>query len=1152
MTDFVHLHVHTEYSLLDGACRIGELCRKAASYGMKALAITDHGVMYGVVDFYEACKEAGIKPVLGCEVYTAPRSRFDRDPMIDAEQGHLILLAENDEGYHNLIKIVSASFTEGFYYKPRVDRELLRKYSKGLIACSACIKGDVAGYLLSGDYEGAKKCALEYSEIFGPDNFFLELQSNGLQEQITVNSGLIRISRETGLPLVATNDVHYLDPDDAQMQDVLMCIQTGKKLSDENRMKFSTNTVYLRSREEMNDLFGKIPEALENTCRIADRCNVEISFGRPVLPVFEIPGGLSAEEYLRKLSYEGAYERYGSDPGSEVIKRLEYELGIISRMGYCEYYLIVWDFIKYAKDNGIKVGPGRGSGAGSIAAYCLKITNIDPLKFNLAFERFLNPERVSMPDFDVDFSDEHRKDVIDYVIRKYGEDRVAQIVTFGTLAARAAIRDVGRVMDVPYAKVDAVAKMIPMAQGPAKMSVNQVLESDPEFKKLYDSDPEIRAMIDTASKIEGMPRNCSTHAAGVVLTKRPVTDYVPVHKSGDIVATQFPMAVLEKIGLLKIDFLGLRTLSVIQDAQEMILKNHGVNIDFDQLPLNDPKVFATIQKGQTAGIFQLESKGMTKFMTELKPDSLEDIIAGIALYRPGPIDQIPKYIENKKAPGSITYDDEKLKPILDVTYGCMVYQEQVMQIFRDLAGYTMGASDLVRRAMAKKKHDVMAKEREKFIDGARQHGVPESAAVKIFDRMAEFASYAFNKAHAACYAVVAYETAFLKTYYPSEFMAGIMNSFVSWPERVAVYINECRQMKIKILPPDVNEGEVRFTVSGSGIVYALGAIKNVGIKSVEQLCAVRSEGGKFRSFYDFCVRTANTDINKRTVESLIKAGAFDSFGHSRRALLFSYEELMDNASASVRSRAQGQLSLFDSSDEDNINKGVVKSLSEFDTGELLAMEKSVLGLYLTGHPLQPYFQNINRMCTLNSADLLSAGDEAGPENDARIADGTDVVIAGIITTIKKKTTKNGSVMAFLNVEDLFGSFEVILFPKTYEKFGKLISQDMIAVFRGKVNIREDDEPNIYCSTVSPIESFKTENDKGPGSREDRSFYVKQSKLGAVKAFCNFFTPGNNGGKTERISIFSVDDNGFRSETPVFNADIMFDREIRAELESIIN
>ncbi len=1115
---------------------------------MKALAITDHGVMYGVVDFYEECLKNGIKPLIGCEVYTAPRSRFDKDPVIDSNYGHLILLAETNEGYHNLIKIVSASFTDGFYYKPRVDKELLKKYSKGLIACSACLKGDIPQLILSGDIDGAVKCASGYSEIFGDGNFFLELQSNGLQEQLIVNNALIRISAMTGIPLVATNDVHYVDQEDYQTQDVLMCIQTGKKLSDENRMKFSTNSVYLRSREEMNDLFNKVPEALENTCRIADRCSVELQFGRPVLPVFEIPGGLTAEQYLRKLSESGAKERYGEDPSDEVKERLDYELSIISRMGYCEYYLIVWDFIKFAKDSGIMVGPGRGSGAGSITAYCLKITNIDPLRYNLAFERFLNPERVSMPDFDVDFSDEHRKDVIDYVIRKYGEERVAQIVTFGTMAARASIRDVGRVMDVPYAKVDAVAKMIPMYQNNAKVSLKQALESNPELKRMYESDPEISQLIDTAAKLEGMPRNCSTHAAGVVLTEKPVTDYVPVHKSGDTVATQFPMAILEKIGLLKIDFLGLRTLSVIQDACALIRKNHGVSIDFDSMEMNDPKVFSLISSGQTSGVFQLESAGMTRFMTELKPDSIEDIIAGIALYRPGPMDQIPIYIKNKNDPSRIVYDTPELKPILEITYGCIVYQEQVMQIFRDLAGYTMGASDIVRRAMAKKKHDVMDKERGKFIDGAKKRGISEQTAVNIFERMTDFASYAFNKAHAACYAVVAYETAYLKTYYPAEFMAGMMNSLVNWPERVAVYINECRQMKIKILPPDINAGSVGFDVENGNIIYALGAIKNVGIRSVEQLVKIREEGGAFRSFYDFCVRSVDTDINKRTVESFIKAGVFDSFGHSRRALLFSYEGIIDSVSASVKAHARGQLTLFDDQPDERADQEAVRQLSEFETGELLNMEKSVLGLYLSGHPLQPYFQSISRICTLNSADMLGAGDI---EQSDKIADGTEVVIAGIITSIKKKTTKSNSMMAFLTVEDLFGSFEVVMFPKTYEKYGKLISQEMIAVFNGRVNIREDDDPNIYCSSVTPIDSYKVQNDKGFDHPDECRFYISDGKIDAIKAFCTYLggDAAVNTRKTE-IRFYRVDNAGTKDGALLFSAHVPYSKWVKDAIEYI--
>ncbi len=1144
MADFVHLHVHTEYSLLDGACRIGELCRRAKELGMSALAVTDHGVMYGAVDFYEACLKEGIKPILGCEVYTSYGSRFGRDPVLDGKYGHLILLAETDEGYHNLIKIVSAAFTDGYYYKPRVDRELLARYSKGLIALSACLKGEIPSLILAGDYEGARDKALDYAEIFGRDNFFLELQANGLPEQLTVNSALINISRETGIGTVATNDVHYVSKEDAATQDVLMCIQTGKKLSDENRMKFPSDTLYLRSPEEMSALFEKLPEALENTVKIAERCNVTLHFGRPVLPVFDIPGGLTPEVYLRKLCFKGLAERYVSGD-KKAAERLSYELEIISGMGYCEYYLIVWDFIKFARDNGIKVGPGRGSGAGSIAAYCLKITNVDPLKFNLAFERFLNPERISMPDFDVDFSDEHRRDVIDYVVRKYGSDRVAQIVTFGTLAARAAVRDVGRVMDVPYAKVDAVAKLIPEFQGQGRASLSEVLSSNPELSALYNGDLEIRRMIDTAKKLEGMPRNCSTHAAGVVLTEKPVTEYVPVHKSGDIVATQFPMAVLEKIGLLKIDFLGLRTLSVIQDAQEMVRENYGVDIDLESCSYDDRAVYDIIKKGQTSGIFQLESKGMTRFMSDLKPESLEDIIAGIAMYRPGPMDQIPRFLENKRDPSKISYITPELRPILDVTYGCMVYQEQVMQIFRDLAGYTMGASDLVRRAMAKKKHDVMAKERDKFIDGCRKNGISEEAASSIFEQMSDFASYAFNKAHAACYAVVAYETAWLKTHYPAEFMAGMMNSLVNYPERVAVYINECRQMGIKILPPDINEGSVRFSVRDGNIVYALGAIKNVGLKCVEQLMEVREKEGRFASFADFCARTANTDINKRTVESFIKAGVFDSLGDTRRSLLFSYEDVMDAASAEMRMRAQGQLSLFDDSPGFSDPVAQVKTLSEFETKELLAMEKSVLGLYLSGHPLQEYFQNINRICTHNSTDFITGEEES--EQAGRVRDGSEAVVAGMITSIKKKTTKSNSVMAFLNVEDLYGSFEVILFPKTYERYSKVIAVDMIAVFKGNINVREDDDANLYCSSVTPMESYTVTNDVGNIREDDRCFYVRRERKNAAIAFCRFFS---GSGRTSTVRIYEIDGSGNKSSAPVFEGNIIFNNDIKKELDRI--
>ncbi len=1147
MKDFVHLHVHTEYSLLDGACRIGELVDKAVSFGMKALAITDHGVMYGVVDFYEACNKAGIKPILGAEVYTAARSRFDREPGLDADYGHLILLSETDEGYHNLIRIVSASFTEGFYYKPRVDRELLRTYSRGLIALSGCLKGDVAQRILAGDIDGARETALSYRDIFGSDNYFLELQSNGMEEQRIVNAGLIRLSKELDIPLVATNDVHFIEPEDAPVQDILMCIQTGKKLSDENRMKFTTGTVYLRSREEMAALFDKLPEALDNTVKIAERCNVTLTFGRPVLPVFDIPGGLSAEQYLRKLCAAGAAERYGAELPQTVRERLDYELGVISSMGYCEYYLIVWDFIRYAREHGIKVGPGRGSGAGSLAAYCLKITNIDPLKYNLAFERFLNPERISMPDFDVDFSDDRRRDVIDYVVSKYGADRVAQIVTFGTLAARAAIRDVGRVTEVPYAKIDAVARMIPEGQFHTRLS--DAVEGNPELKQLYDSDEEVRRLVDTAIKLEGMPRNCSTHAAGVVLTEKPVTEYVPVHKNGDVIATQFPMAVLEKIGLLKIDFLGLRTLTVIQDTVEMIRESRGITIDTDNIDYSDPKVFSTISRGQTSGIFQLEHKGMTRFMTELMPSSLEDIIAGIALYRPGPMDQIPNYIRNKNHPENITYAAEALRPILDVTYGCMVYQEQVMQIFRDLAGYTMGASDLVRRAMAKKKHDVMLKERGRFIEGCGAHGISAEVAASIFEQMTDFASYAFNKAHAASYAVVAYQTAWLKTYYPAEFLAGTMNSLISFPERIAAYLGECRALGIRVLPPDINKSSERFTVKDGSIVYALGALKNVGLRSVAQIREVRETDGPFRSFTDFCERTVNTDVNKRTVESLSKAGAFDSLGYTRRTLYFAYDEVVDNTASAYRSRAEGQLSLFDSEGDNGTLPENLRTLSEFDAAEKLSMEKSVLGVYLSGHPLDKYSNEFNRVCTLTSADLASESDEEISDAD-RVKDGTEATMAGIITDIKKKTTKSNAIMAFLTVQDMFGSFEAVVFPKTYEKYGRILAADMIAVIKGRINMR-DDTPSLSCISITPIDSYSVQKDTGPERGGNNFFYARSGNLPAVKAFCEFFTPlSGGGGNTAEIKVFTVSDNGFKSPEPALVKRIIYNRQIKEALESL--
>ncbi len=1044
---------------------------------MDALAITDHGVMYGVVEFYEACKSEGIKPIIGCEVYTAPRTRFDKAPGIDNNYGHLILIAKNNIGYHNLIKIVSKAFTEGYYYKPRVDLDLLKEYSEGIICSSACLGGDIPQLIFLGDIDGAKKLALKYQEIFGKGNYYLELQSNGLEEQILVNQSLIKISNETGIPLIATNDVHFVNKEDARAQDILMCIQTGKKYNDSNRMKFNTDEVYLRSPEEMKVLFTNRIDALNNTVKIAEECNVELTFGRAVLPQFNIPGGLTPPEYLRKLTYEGIKFRYGDNPPKEVIERIEYELSVIISMGYAEYYLIVWDFIKFAKDNGITVGPGRGSGAGSLVAYCLKITNIDSLKYNLAFERFLNPERISMPDFDVDFSDERRKEVIDYVIKKYGEDRVAQIITFGTMAARGAVRDVGRVLDIPYADVDTVAKLIPMAPG-KQTSISNAINLIPELKSKYENDATIKDLLDTAMQLEGMPRNSSTHAAGVVLTKDPVTDYVPVHKTGDSTVTQFPMAILEKLGLLKVDFLGLRTLTVIQDAINLIKKNYNVDINFDTMVMDDKNVYKTISDGHTLGIFQLESPGMTRFITELQPDNLEDIIAGIALYRPGPMDQIPTYIENKKNPQKVKYLHPLLEPILNVTYGCMVYQEQVMQIVRDVAGYTMGQSDLVRRAMAKKKHDVMEKERVNFINGAAKKGVSEEIANKIFDQMIDFASYAFNKAHAACYAVVGYETAWLKTYYPVEFMAALLNSFLDRSDKIAQYIEECKQMNIEILPPDINMSERQFTVKDGKIIFGFAAIKNVGGNVSDVITQLREKDGNYKSFGDFCQRIASTEVNKRCIESFIKAGVFSSFNVKRSQLIRTYEIILDDVTISNKHRNPDQLSMFDMFEEISNqmadNYDIFPDIPEFDKSDLLSMEREMLGIYISGHPLEKYSDKLSKISNIKSLDLseiIENENEISSTALLNLKDGMNITIGGIITTVKKKVTKNNSLMAFVTLEDLYGAVELLIFPKVYEKSSGLIYNENIVVVKGRLSLREDDTPKILPDEIIPIDQF---------------------------------------------------------------------------------
>lgn len=1072
--------VHSEYSLLDGACRIKPLVSLCKEKGMEALAITDHGVMNGVIEFYEECNKQGIKPILGCEVYTARRTRFDKEPSLDGGYGHLILLAESNAGYYNLIKIVSAAFTDGYYYKPRVDLDLLRENHEGIICCSACLGGDVPQAILHEDYESAKKIALTFRDIFGPENYFLELQSNGLEDQIRVNQALIKMSEETGIPLIATNDVHFLNKGDARMQDILMCIQTGKKYHDTDRMKFNTDEVYFRSTEEMTALFSETREAIRNTVRIAERCNVELKFGRPVLPNFEVPEGLSCADYLRNMTYEGARRRYGEALPAEVTERIEYELGIIIAMGYAEYYLIVWDFIKYAKDNGITVGPGRGSGAGSIVAFCLGITNIDSLKYNLAFERFLNPDRISMPDFDVDFSDERRKEVIDYVRRKYGDDRVAQIVTFGTMAARGVVRDVGRVLDMPYNDVDVIAKMIPNQLG---ITIDKAMELNPELRERYESDDAVKDLIDTGRALEGMPRNIGTHAAGVVLTRDPVTDYVPLEVSKDAVVTQFPMAVLEKLGLLKVDFLGLRTLTVIQHAIEMIQENHGVQVDFDNMPMDDHKVYQTICDGKTSGIFQLESPGMTRFMTELQPDNIEDIIAGIALYRPGPMDQIPKYIANKKNPKKITYLHPLLEPILNVTYGCMIYQEQVMQIVRDLAGYTMGQSDLVRRAMAKKKHDVMQKERVNFIAGGEKKGVPPEVTNAIFDQMIDFASYAFNKAHAACYAVVGYQTAWLKTYYPVEFMAATLNSFMDSTDRISGYMAECKLMGISVLPPDVNESAARFTVADGKIRYAMTALKNVGYGPAENIVAERKANGPYQSFGDFCERLAGSDVNKRVVESFIKAGAFDSFGVYRSRLLAVYEQMLDAAASVKKNSVEGQLSLFDMAGMSDMTPHIEENypdIKEYDNDTLLKFEKDTIGLYLSSHPLLPYEEKLAKLRNIISSDLATGESEEDTEingellSNANVRDNMTVTAGGIITKVRKKATKNNSMMAFAALEDLYGTIDLLIFPKVYSQYSGMLQEDSIVVVKGRLSLREDDTPKILPESILPIEDVDVE------------------------------------------------------------------------------
>ena len=1096
MRDFVHLHVHTEYSLLDGAGRVERLLKRAKELGMKALAITDHGVMYGIIDFYKQAQKHGIKPIIGCEVYVAPRSMKDKDPKYDSSQNHLVLLVKNEEGYRNLIKLVSMGFTDGFYYKPRVDLNTLRLHSKGLVATSACLAGAVAERLMDGNYEAAKEIALEYRDVFGAENFFLEVQDHGIKEQGLVNQGMVRLSKETGIPLVATNDVHYVDRGDARVHDILICIQTGKTVDEEARLRFQGEEFFLKSPEQMLDLFKYIPEALDNSVKIAEMCNMDFAFGQVHLPAFDVPEEFTSDTYLRHLSYEGLKKRY-SEPDEETIKRLEYELSVITSMGYSDYYLIVWDYVKYAKDNGIMVGPGRGSGSGSIVAYCIGITNIDPIKYKLIFERFLNPERISMPDFDVDFCYVRRQEVIDYVIHKYGKERVAQIVTFGTMAARGAIRDVGRALNIPYAQVDLIAKKIPFELG---MTIDRALEVNPELRKLYDEEDSARHLLDMSKAVEGMPRHSSTHAAGVVISKLSVTEYVPLQTNEDVVTTQFPMGTLEELGLLKMDFLGLRTLTVIRDTLEMMKINGKEIPDMDKLNYEDSNIYKMISQGDTYGIFQLESNGMTQFMKELKPNCLEDIIAGISLYRPGPMDQIPRYIKNKNNPENVHYLHPKLEDIMNVTYGCIIYQEQVMQVFRDLAGYSMGRSDLVRKAMSKKKADVMATEKENFIHGVvddqgdivvpgcLRNGISTEIAKKIFEDMESFARYGFVKAHAAAYAIVAYQTAWLKYYNPLEFTAALITSVMDSSKKVAEYILNSKSLGIQVLPPDVNESHINFTVINQKIRFGLAAVKNVGINAIAAIIRAREEKGRFVSLYDFMKKVDLGQINKRTVESLIKCGAFDSFGIHRSSMMAVYEKMMDSIQDQKKNNIEGQISFFDQLGADAVTEVSYPDMDEYKPKMLLAMEKEMLGLYISGHPLLEFKGELEQSISVTTAELIKTKAEDGElTEEADDFDNKRVVMGGILTAVRQKSTKSNNIMAFAELEDLYGTIEAIVFPKVLSEYAELLKTDNIVLIEGRVSLREDEDAKLICEKVRPLVKrqekklyIKVNTDENPG------------------------------------------------------------------------
>ncbi len=1110
---FVHLHVHTEYSLLDGACRISKMMDRVKELGQDAIAITDHGVMYGCIDFYKAAKAAGIKPIIGCEVYVAPRKISDRVHGVDNESYHLVLLCENMKGYENLCQLVSQAFINGFYGKPRVDLELLERYHEGLIALSACLGGAVPQRLLHNDYDGAKEYALNLSRIFGEGNFFLEMQDHGIDEQIPVNQGIQRLARETGLPLVVTNDAHYLRKEDAAMQDVLLCIQTGKTVDEENRMRFETEEFYLKSEEQMRALFPGYDEAFENTVRIAQRCNVEFIFNQYHLPSFPVPEGYTSETYFRKLCYDGFAERYANPP-QEYKDRLEYEIGVISRMGYVNYYLIVWDFIRFAKDSGIPVGPGRGSGAASIVAYCMHITEVDPMKYALIFERFLNPERVSMPDFDTDFCQERRGEVIEYVMRKYGSDHVAQIATFGTMAARGAIRDVGRALNFTYAETDVVAKLVPSTP---HITLDEALKTSPQLKAMYEEDERVKKLIDTARSLEGMPRNTSTHAAGVVITARPVCDYVPLSRNDDTVVTQYTMTTIEELGLLKMDFLGLRNLTVIKDAEEQI-RRHTPDFSIAKIRDDDPETFKMLSEGKTQGVFQLESAGITGVCINMKPTSIEDMTAIVALYRPGPMDSIPTFIANKLDHRKITYKTPLLEPILRVTYGCIVYQEQVIEIFRSLGGYTMGQADNIRRAISKKKMKVIEAERKVFVYGDPEQGIPgamargvsEAVAQSIYDEIVDFANYAFNKAHAVCYAVVSYQTAYLKCHYPREYMAALMTSILDSAAKVSGYIAECKEMDIAALPPDVNRSEDVFTVEGKDIRFGLGAVKNIGRGLIRSMVAKRQEGGTFRSLEDFIQRMGE-ELNKRAVENLIKCGAMDCFGRHRSELLAVYENMMDSIASSRKKNLEGQMGLFGMMEEDEPGASIpIPTLPELSKADLMSMEKETTGLYLSGHPMDDYRPFLKNTHVIPIGSLL---DEESHFTDEQI-----VSIAGIIQSVKMKTTRNNSLMAYVTIEDDTAALEMLAFSNVLNQYGGYLKENSPVVITGKLSMRDEKDPQIIVNRARPISDFSEkmpEEELKPAAKKPQgTLYLRipseqDPDYGKVKAILNMF-PGQSG------------------------------------------